>query len=37
MDFNVTLDYIVANSPVAPATEGRITYVNAEVEPRDGG
>ena len=35
VDFNVTLDYIVANSPVAPATEGRITYVNAEVEPLD--
>lgn len=37
VDFNVTLDYIVANSPVAPATEGRITYVNAKVEPRSDG
>lgn len=37
VDFNVTLDYIVANSPVAPVTEGRITYINAEVEPRDAG
>ncbi len=36
VDFNVTLDYIVANSPVSPVTEGRITYVNAEVEPLDG-
>ena len=37
VDFNVTLDYIVANSPVAPVTEGRITYINAEVEPLDAG
>lgn len=37
VDFNVTLDYIVANSPVAPVTDGRITYVNAEVEPLDAG
>ncbi len=36
VDFNVTLDYLVANSPVSPATEGRITYVNAEVEPLGG-
>ncbi|MCY4023937.1 MAG: 5'-nucleotidase C-terminal domain-containing protein [Anaerolineaceae bacterium] len=36
VDFNVTLDYLVANSPVSPATEGRITYVNAEVEPLEG-
>lgn len=36
VDFNVTLDYVVANSPVSPVTEGRITYVNAEVEPLEG-
>ncbi|MCY3720410.1 MAG: 5'-nucleotidase C-terminal domain-containing protein [Anaerolineaceae bacterium] len=36
VDFNVTLDYLVANSPVSPATGGRITYVNAEVEPLEG-
>lgn len=33
LDFEVTLDYVEANSPVAPETEGRITYVNAEVAP----
>ena len=33
VDFNVTMDYIAENSPVAPVTEGRITYVNAGVEP----
>lgn len=32
-DFEVTVDYILANSPVAPELEGRISYVNAEVEP----
>lgn len=34
VDFEVTLNYIEANSPVAPEVEGRITYVNAEVAPR---
>lgn len=33
LDFEVTLDYIEANSPVAPEVEGRITYVNAELAP----
>lgn len=30
----VLADYITANSPVAPEVEGRITFVNAEVQPR---
>lgn len=30
----VLADYITANGPVAPEVEGRITYVNAEVQPR---
>lgn len=34
VDFDVTNEYIIENSPVAPELEGRITYVNAEVEPR---
>jgi 5'-nucleotidase len=33
VDFEVTLNYIQANMPVAPETEGRISYVNAEVAP----
>jgi 5'-nucleotidase / UDP-sugar diphosphatase len=33
LDFEVTLEYIEANSPVAPEIEGRITYINAEVAP----
>lgn len=33
VDFEVTLDYIDATSPIEPAVEGRITYVNAEVAP----
>lgn len=35
IDFEVTLAYITANAPVAPEVEGRITYINAEVQPRD--
>ncbi len=33
LDFEVTLDYIEANTPIAAEVEGRINYVNAEVEP----
>jgi 5'-nucleotidase len=33
VDFEVKLNYMEANAPVAPEVEGRITYVNAEVEP----
>lgn len=33
VDFEVTLNYIEANNPVAPEVEGRITYVNAEPAP----
>lgn len=33
VDFEVTLNYIEANNPVAPEIEGRITYVNAEPAP----
>ena len=32
-DYLLTLDYIEAHNPVSPATEGRITWINAEVEP----
>lgn len=35
VDYEVTRDYIIAHSPVAPEVEGRITYINAEVEPMD--
>jgi 5'-nucleotidase len=33
VDFEVTLNYIQANNPVAPEVEGRISYVNAELAP----
>ncbi len=36
-DYHLTMDYIEAFSPVSPAIEGRITWVNAEVEPYDKG
>ncbi|MCY4526416.1 MAG: 5'-nucleotidase C-terminal domain-containing protein [Anaerolineaceae bacterium] len=36
-DYHLTMDYIEAFSPVSPAVEGRITWVNAEVEPYDRG
>ncbi|MFN8375671.1 MAG: 5'-nucleotidase C-terminal domain-containing protein [Anaerolineae bacterium] len=32
---DVVVDYLVANNPVATEVEGRITVVNAEVEPRE--
>lgn len=32
-DYFLTMDYIEAHSPVSPAIEGRITWVNAEVAP----
>ena len=32
-DYHLTMDYIEAHSPVSPAIEGRITWVNAEVAP----
>lgn len=35
-DYDLTMDYIVFASPVSPAVEGRINWVNAEVEPYDG-
>ena len=35
LDFEVTLDFIEAHSPVSPEVEGRITYVNAEVAPQN--
>lgn len=34
VDYEVTIDYLVANSPIKAEVEGRITYVNAEVQPR---
>ncbi|MBL8162342.1 MAG: 5'-nucleotidase C-terminal domain-containing protein [Anaerolineae bacterium] len=34
VDYEVTRDYLVANSPITTDVEGRITYVNATVEPR---
>ncbi len=36
-DYHLTMDYIEAFSPVSPAIEGRITWVNAEDEPYDRG
>ena len=36
-DYHITMDYIEVHSPVAPVTEGRITYINAAVEPLDMG
>lgn len=36
-DFYITMDYIRAYSPVSPAVEGRITWLNTEVEPYDVG
>ena len=36
VDYLLTMDYIMALSPVSPGVEGRITWVNAEVEPYDG-
>ena len=36
VDYLLTMDYIAAFSPVSPALEGRINWVNAEVEPYDG-
>ncbi len=35
-DYLLTMDYIMAYSPVSPEVEGRIHWVNAEVEPLDG-
>ncbi|MDD9954651.1 MAG: 5'-nucleotidase C-terminal domain-containing protein [Anaerolineaceae bacterium] len=35
-DYLLTMDYIMAYSPVSPEVEGRINWVNAEVEPLDG-
>lgn len=32
-DYHRTMDYIMAYSPVSPAIEGRITWVNAEMAP----
>ncbi len=32
-DYHLTMDYVEAHSPVSPAIEGRITWVNAEVAP----
>ena len=34
-DYHITMDFIMAYSPVSPAVEGRITWLNTEVEPRD--
>ncbi len=34
-DYHITMDYIEAHSPVSPEIEGRITYINAAVEPLD--
>ncbi len=34
LDYEVTRDFLVANSPISIETEGRITIVNAEVAPR---
>ncbi len=36
VDYLLTMDYIVAYSPVSPVVEGRINWINVEVEPRDG-
>ena len=36
-DYHITMDYIEAHSPVSPEIEGRITYINAAVEPLDMG
>ncbi|MCY3945020.1 MAG: 5'-nucleotidase C-terminal domain-containing protein [Anaerolineaceae bacterium] len=36
VDYLLTMDYIAAFSPVSPVLEGRINWVNAEVEPYDG-
>lgn len=33
VDYEALVDYLAANSPITAATEGRITIVNAEVEP----
>jgi 5'-nucleotidase len=33
-DYEVTRDFMIANSPITTEVEGRITYVNATVEPR---
>lgn len=35
-DYDLTMDYIVFASPVSPVVEGRINWLNAEVEPYDG-
>ncbi len=34
-DYHITMDYIEAHSPVSPEIEGRISYINAAVEPLD--
>ena len=33
VDYEALVDYLAANSPITAETEGRITIVNAEVEP----
>jgi 5'-nucleotidase len=34
VDYEATRDYLAANTPITAQVEGRIVYVNAEVEPR---
>ncbi|NWG17150.1 MAG: 5'-nucleotidase C-terminal domain-containing protein [Chloroflexi bacterium] len=34
VDYEVTTDYLVSINPISAEVEGRIVYVNAEVEPR---
>ena len=36
-DFLITMDYIMAHSPVSPVTDGRITWINADMEPYNQG